>query len=306
MNIRHIIKLNLILISSVMFFTQAYAQNYPEISVLKSKDILFSQFQEEVEKANKDLARQKQPWLNFYCYRGNKDDFGTKDVTVFDVASRCSLRWDTILTANGIENAEDSVQGRLIVIPTVNGLFIPCEPQNKLEMLLRKEYEIQINSNLYPKYYLNGRQFYFIQTGLFSPADRAYALDKGMVLPLSKYVLTSDFGMRISPISGKWKMHNGIDMAAPLGTPIYACKAGVVSKIGKLDPTYGNYVLLKHSNGMTSMYAHMSDVLVEEGKAVSSGQTIGKVGLTGQTTGPHLHFEIKLNGSAQDPKGYFN
>ena len=84
----------------------------------------------------------------------------------------------------------------------------------------------------------------------------------------------------------------------------YACKTGTVQYAVNMDATYGNYVILSHGGGMTSLYAHMSKILVQKGESVSAGQEIGKVGSTGLATGPHLHFEIRLNGEAQDPQKY--
>ena len=99
-------------------------------------------------------------------------------------------------------------------------------------------------------------------------------------------------------------MHKGIDMAAPTGTEIHACKGGTVVSAIAMDYTYGNYVILDHGKGMTSLYGHMSKILVSKGEKVSAGQVIGLVGSTGLSTGPHLHFEIKLNGELQDPQKY--
>ncbi|MCR5606875.1 MAG: M23 family metallopeptidase, partial [Treponema sp.] len=122
-----------------------------------------------------------------------------------------------------------------------------------------------------------------------------------LVMPLAKSVLTSPFGMRNSPISGKWKMHTGIDLAAPVGSEVYACKSGKVISCVVGNATFGNYIILQHDNKMTSVYAHLSKMFVSKGQMVSKGAHIANVGLTGMTTGPHLHFEIRVNGNPQDP-----
>ena len=93
-------------------------------------------------------------------------------------------------------------------------------------------------------------------------------------------------------------------MAAPIGSNIYACKSGTATTVVKMNPTYGNYVVLRHDDGMSSLYAHMNDISVTKDQKVSTGQIIGHVGTTGMSTGPHLHFEIHLNGEAQDPQKY--
>ena len=121
--------------------------------------------------------------------------------------------------------------------------------------------------------------------------------------PLTSYTLTSPFGMRTHPITGEYKMHNGIDMAAPEGTPIYAAKGGQVS-IAAYSSSAGNYVQLDHGDGYRSVYMHMTDYTVKAGQYVAQGQLIGYVGNTGASKGNHLHFGISLNGSYVNPVGY--
>lgn len=116
-------------------------------------------------------------------------------------------------------------------------------------------------------------------------------------------VLTSGFGYRIHPIDGQWKRHDGIDIMANEGTPILAFASGVVDFVGE-SPAYGLYLQLKHSNGVSSFYAHCSEICVKKGQKVGVGEVIAKVGVTGNTTGAHLHFEIKKNGERVDPALY--
>ena len=125
----------------------------------------------------------------------------------------------------------------------------------------------------------------------------------GWCSPLVSYTLTSPFGMRTHPITGEYKMHNGIDMAAPEGTPIYAAKGGQVS-IAAYSASAGNYVQINHGAGNRSVYMHMTGYTVKPGQYVAQGQLIGYVGNTGASKGNHLHFGISLNGSYVNPVGY--
>lgn len=116
-------------------------------------------------------------------------------------------------------------------------------------------------------------------------------------------VLTSGFGYREHPMDGEWKEHQGVDLAAEEGTPILAYAAGTVDYIGESEE-YGLYLQLKHDDGVTTFYAHCKDISVAAGQSVAAGETIGTVGETGKATGPHLHFEMKRDGSRVDPAEY--
>jgi murein DD-endopeptidase MepM/ murein hydrolase activator NlpD len=114
--------------------------------------------------------------------------------------------------------------------------------------------------------------------------------------------LSSGFGYRTS-YSGSRRFHAGVDLYAPMGTPIYACEAGQVLK-AEYHGGYGYSILIYHGGGMATFYAHLSGFAVAVGQNVSRGQLIGYVGTTGYTTGPHLHLEVRINGVAQNPMGY--
>ena len=123
--------------------------------------------------------------------------------------------------------------------------------------------------------------------------------------PVGCYIVTSEYGYRVHPLQGVSKFHAGIDIGAQAGQPIYASVAGTVAT-STYNDSYGNYVLINHGSGNATLYAHMSSAAVTSGQYVSQGQVIGYVGSTGWSTGPHLHFEIRLNGSTVDPLQYFS
>ena len=126
--------------------------------------------------------------------------------------------------------------------------------------------------------------------------------ESGYLWPLPGYYrLSSLFGYRIHPITGKAHSHTGIDIPAPSGTPILAAKSGQVVTSGWHD-SYGNYVVVDHGNGNSTLYAHMSARSVSEGQMVSQGQEVGKVGTTGSSNGNHLHYEVRDNYSRVNPE----
>lgn len=124
---------------------------------------------------------------------------------------------------------------------------------------------------------------------------------EGFVPPLSGGVVSSPYGMRLHPILGVKAMHEGIDIAAPQGTEVQATAGGRVLFSGWL-PNYGNTVMVEHSGGLVSLYAHNESNAVQTYQKVDQGQVIAHVGSTGRSTGPHLHFEIRKGDNPMDPK----
>jgi len=114
------------------------------------------------------------------------------------------------------------------------------------------------------------------------------------------YRITSEYGGRIHPITGVWSTHGGTDIAAPYGTNILSSNDGVVIYAG-YHYSYGNYIIVDHGGGIATLYAHCSKLLASEGQAVTKGEPIAKVGSTGESTGNHLHYEVRLNGVRKNP-----
>ncbi len=130
--------------------------------------------------------------------------------------------------------------------------------------------------------------------------DVAAALD---FVPVSAGHISSGFGRRTDPITGRFSIHSGLDFAAPRGTPIHAVGAGVVTFSGR-NGAYGNMVEISHGNGLKTRYAHASVLKVSKGDLVQKGQEIAAVGSTGRSTGAHLHLEVYRNGMAVNPARY--
>ena len=116
-------------------------------------------------------------------------------------------------------------------------------------------------------------------------------------------VISSNYGMRTHPITGVYKLHTGVDIRAPLGATFIAANDGIVTK-ASYNGAYGNMVIIDHGGGVSTLYAHWSEILVQVGQTVKRGEPVLKVGSTGYSTGPHAHFEVRLNGVVTNPMPY--
>ncbi|CAN6133835.1 Peptidase M23 [Methylophilaceae bacterium] len=123
--------------------------------------------------------------------------------------------------------------------------------------------------------------------------------------PIRAAFNSSSYGWRIDPFNGNKAFHEGLDFSANAGAPIFAAAGGIVSAAETM-PDYGKIVIVSHGSGLETRYAHTSKILVKVGDRVEKGQVVALVGNTGRSTGPHLHYEIRLNGNALDPRKYLN
>ena len=124
------------------------------------------------------------------------------------------------------------------------------------------------------------------------------------VLSSAIIVLSTVYSPALNPIFKTVRAHRGIDIGVPTGTPVYAAASGTVIK-SLYNGSYGYYVAIDHGGGIVTLYAHNSQLLVSAGQTVTQGQTIAKAGSTGNSTGPHVHFEVQVNGSVVNPRNYF-
>ena len=142
-----------------------------------------------------------------------------------------------------------------------------------------------------------------------SPARDPAAPRPGRVRGTGRYLWPADgspsspFGYRVHPIFGTLRFHSGLDIAAGGGAPIRAADSGTVIHSGWYGG-YGNCLIIDHGGGYSTLYAHCSALYVSYGQAVRQGQTVAAVGSTGYSTGPHLHFEVRINGNPVDPRGF--
>jgi len=181
----------------------------------------------------------------------------------------------------------DSVDILYDVNRTDDGQFVRGETMKYAMLNMRGK------TNVIVRFDNNGDVSYYDQLG--NPVKKAL-----LRTPVDVVRITSGFGVRNHPLLGYTRMHKGVDFGAPTGTPIFAAGDGIISRAGVFSG-YGNYVSIKHNGTYSTAYGHMSKILVRIGQHVKQGQVIGRVGMTGLATGPHLHFEVIQNGSQINP-----
>jgi murein DD-endopeptidase MepM/ murein hydrolase activator NlpD len=239
------------------------------------------------------------PPLTIMLYTGKPGD------TISGIATRLGLAVDTISTFNRPEGrgVHTVTVGEQLKIPNQDGIYLALK--GDFDELCRKnkvapEDVLAANSMMRDEL-APGMQLFF--PGV-QHVGYALALQEGVgvALPLRGWE-TSMYGRRADPFTGRPSNHRGVDIAAPMGSPIRSATDGVVRAAG-WDDTLGYYVEVRGHLGYSYVYGHMSQILVPVSTTVSTGKVIGLVGDTGYATGPHLHFEVRKNGVPQNPKYY--
>ncbi len=231
--------------------------------------------------------------------------------TLVDLASRFGLSPVWVAKANGVENPAELRPGDLVLLPgiqaktTYQNLLAKqeAERQARLEAERRRQEELRrlAEERRRQQALAQRRTQQVRQAQAPRPQVRRVSYQEGgMRWPLSGFRITTYFGQR----GAFQRYHTGIDLAAPYGTPIVAAKSGQVEVAGWSSVGYGFHVVLDHGGGVETLYAHMSRIAVRPGAWVEAGQVIGYVGSTGWSTGPHLHFEVRVGGVARNPLAY--
>jgi len=213
--------------------------------------------------------------------------------TISEIAQSYGVSDETIISFNGVDDARLIQPGRHLRIPTLDGILYHVRPGDTLSRIASSH-----NANVQDILSINHltSNVVFPKQEIFIPGAHmnTYAYRKALgtlfIWP-TRGVITSTFGMRRDPFTGTMEFHAGVDIANSIGTPVDAAMDGWVIAIGK-DRGYGNYILLSHGGGYRTLYAHLSAWLVSRGQRVRSGQEIARMGDTGYSTGPHLHFAI--------------
>ncbi len=276
------------------------AYDYPLIRSLGPRDVVYVQLQDALAQSYR-AERTASPYPDLFICRwvaaGGED--------LFAVAARLNVPYDTLATLNGLSRPRPFEPGEAVLVPSIAGLFVPSAPASDFEAILKAGRSMGPSGDDSVSVWRSGGAVVlgFLPGARLNATERSFFLNVGFRMPLPTGLLTSRYGYRRSPIDGHDRMHEGVDLAAPLGSDVVAARDGTVLQTGN-DSALGLFVVLDHGGGLSTVYGHLSAVDVVLNQTVRSGTIVGAVGSTGLSTGPHLHFEIRLSGQAKDPSRY--
>ena len=228
------------------------------------------------------------------------------------IADEFNVTQDTIISVNNIRQSRLIQPGQYLKIPSMPGIIYTVKTDGETPSTIAEKYEINAEKCAHVNYMEQSTKLK-AGTSLFVPDAELDWVTRQEIngdlfhKPLrARYWLSSRYGWRDSPFStGKRTFHGGVDMAVSQGTPIYPALDGKVSATG-YNATYGNYVIITHHSGYKTLYGHMSSINCKRGNFVYTNTMIGRVGSTGMSTGPHLHFTVYKNGKTINPLGVLN
>lgn len=237
-------------------------------------------------------------WSSYKVKRGD---------SVSRIALNHGISMDAVIACNNITNARRLREGEILRIPNMDGIphtVKKGDSLSKISSSFKVPLEAILDANDIQSDDISQGTVLFIPGARMKDEELKRALGEFFIYPIRSR-LTSPYGWRDDPISGVRRFHAAIDLGSPTGTIVKAAMDGRVSTTG-FNATYGNYIILTHSDGFQTMYAHLSVISVNKNDAVNQGSKIGEVGNTGYSTGSHLHFAVFKNGKAVNPLDYLH
>jgi murein DD-endopeptidase MepM/ murein hydrolase activator NlpD len=224
------------------------------------------------------------------------------------IARHFGLSLDAVIASNNLRNVRRELRaGERIRIPNMDGIPYTVKSGDSYAGIARSmdvPLEAVLDANDIQSDAVSPGTVLFIPGAKMDRNELRQALGELFVYPVSGR-RTSPFGWRVDPFTGVKSFHAGLDLSSPMGTSVKASADGRVSAVGT-NAVYGNFIILSHADNYQTMYAHLSRILVQKGASVSQGAVIGRVGSTGRSTGPHLHFSVYKNNRAVDPLEVLN
>jgi murein DD-endopeptidase MepM/ murein hydrolase activator NlpD len=225
-----------------------------------------------------------------------------KGDTISKIAEAHSLSLDAVIASNNLKNARAIQAGDTLKLPNMDGIPYTAVDGDTYEKIANK-FDVPVNAILDANDISSGDleagASLFIPGARMKSDDLRKALGEAFIYPVRGRI-SSQFGWRKDPFTGQRRFHNALDIAAPAGTPIKCTRDGKVTVVG-YSRMFGKYIIVAHPDGYQSLYAHMSVTSAERGERVRQGDVLGKVGTTGHTTGPHVHFAIYKNTRPVNP-----
>ena len=226
-----------------------------------------------------------------------------KGDTIGSIAYKMGLRKvGTIISANNITNARRIMTGTQLTIPSMDGIIYVVQKNDDVQSIAKSfnvKLENLLDANDIAEEAISVGRKLFIPGASMPTEEIKRILGELFIYPI-RGRLTSPFGYRRDPFTGRRSFHSGIDLAAPVGTPIKVVMDGTISEMN-FSRVFGNYVIVTHANGYQSLYGHVSKFKANRGQKVTQGTIIALVGNTGMSTGPHVHLSIYKNGNLLDP-----
>lgn len=242
--------------------------------------------------------------LTYFTYRVKAGDM------IGVIAEKYGITQDTIISVNSIRQSRLIQIGQFLKIPSMPGILYTAKVDDESLSSIAEKYKVNLEkcaalNGLDVSDVLSAGSTVFVPDAALDWATLQEINGDLFSKPLRSYRLSSYYGWRSSPFSGARSFHSGVDMAAAHGTSVYAALNGRVTFTG-FNETYGNYIIISHHSGYQTLYGHLSEILTTKGQYVDTKTRIGRVGNTGLSTGPHLHFTVTKNGSTVNPIALWN
>ncbi len=275
---------------------------FEEVSLPELTDDILDQqlMQEAVADETTDVS-EKDFSLSYFSYRVKPGDM------LGFIADRFDLTSDTLISVNQIKQSRLIQSGQYLKIPSMSGILYTVKVADETPQSIADKYEVDAEkcalvNNINVSQSLPAGTTLFVPDAHLDWVTRQEINGDLFIKPIhSRYYLSSVYGYRQNPFdASKRTYHNGMDLACSQGTYVYAALSGKITTTGYND-VYGNYIIITHHSGYKTLYGHLSSVLCKKGQYVTTDTKIGRVGSTGMSTGPHLHFTVYKNGKTVNP-----